>query len=81
MFAAGLLLVERANVDILMYVLVFLCLRVVCNTRPLVRFIGYSMILVPSVLKLLPIFSLGVILKERRGPGRFSASQCRRRSF
>ena len=59
------LLVERGNVDILMYALVFLCLRVVCNKRPLVRFIGYSLILVPSVLKLLPIFSLGVILKER----------------
>jgi len=61
-----ILLVERANVDILMYALLFLCLTLAGSRSPLVRFIGYSMILLPSALKLLPIFSLGVILKERR---------------
>ena len=61
-----ILLVERGNVDILMYAMLFLCLTIIGSRSPLVRFIGYSMILLPSALKLLPIFSLGVILKERR---------------
>jgi len=62
----ALFLVERANVDIMMYVLLLVILKLVSSPSPVVRCLGYGSILVPSALKLLPIFSLGVILKEKR---------------
>ncbi len=63
---AAMLLVERGNVDILMFDLLFLALVVIGSKQPLIRFFGYLLILVPSVLKLLPIFAVGAVLKEKQ---------------
>ena len=61
-----MLLIERANVDIIMYNLLFLSLVIVSSKHLIVRFLGYVTLLIPSFLKLLPILSLAIILKEKK---------------
>lgn len=63
---ASMLLVERANVDLLVFDLLFVASLVVASRRPTVRAAGYALILVTALLKILPIFAAGVVLKEKR---------------
>ncbi len=62
-----MLLVERCNVDIIIYSLLFIALLFIKKQRLLgVRIIGYLVILLTAFFKLFPIFGLSVIIKERR---------------
>ncbi len=62
----ALLLFERGNVDIVLYLLLFLSLLAVSRRNGYIRFLGYLLILLPSCLKLLPILTLSMALKETR---------------
>ena len=61
-----MLLIERANVDVIIYDLLFLSLVIVSSKHLVLRFLGYVTLLIPSFLKLLPILSLAIILKEKK---------------
>lgn len=62
-----MLLVERCNVDILMYSLLVMALLFIKKQKLLgVRIIGYLVILLTAFFKLFPVFGLSVIIKERR---------------
>lgn len=62
-----MLLVERGNVDIIIYSLLFLAIIFIKKReRPIIRVLGYLAILVTAFFKLFPIFGLSVVIKERR---------------
>jgi hypothetical protein len=61
-----MLLVERGNVDIIVFLLLFLSWVILCKSNQLIgRYLGYSLISFAAFLKLFPIFGLSVLLKER----------------
>lgn len=61
-----MLLVERANVDIIIYSCLFLALILIKRPERLsFRLVGYLIILGMAVLKLFPIFGLSLIIKEK----------------
>jgi hypothetical protein len=59
-------LIERANVDIVIYVLLFIALIITQSQHITIRIAGYATLLIPTFLKLLPLFSLSIILKEKK---------------
>jgi hypothetical protein len=61
-----MLLIERANVDIIIYVLLFLSLLIVQRHSLLMRCVGYITLLLPTALKLTPVFSLIILIKEKK---------------
>ena len=63
----ALLLFERGNVDIVLFLLLFLSLSAASRANAYTRFLGYLLVLLPACLKLLPILSLSIVLKESRG--------------
>lgn len=62
----ALLLFERGNVDIVLYLLLFLSLLAIGRANAFTRFLGYWLVLLPACLKLLPILTLSMALKESR---------------
>lgn len=62
-----MLLVERGNVDIVIYSWLGVGLMIIKNSRALIfRLCAYLLIFFWGVIKLFPIFGLGVIIKEKR---------------
>lgn len=62
-----MLLVERGNVDIVIYSWLGVALMMIKNSRALIfRLCAYLLIFFWGVIKLFPIFGLTVILKEKR---------------
>jgi len=62
-----MLLVERGNVDIVIYSWLGVALMIIKNSRALIfRLCAYLLIFFWGVVKLFPIFGLAVILKEKR---------------
>jgi hypothetical protein len=62
-----MLLVERGNVDIVIYSWLGVALMIIKNSRALIfRFFAYLLIFFWGVIKLFPIFGLAVIIKEKR---------------
>lgn len=61
-----MLLVERGNVDIIIFLLLFLAWVLLCKSkRSAGRYIAYSLMSLAACLKLFPIFGLPIILRER----------------
>jgi hypothetical protein len=62
-----MLLVERGNVDIVIYSWLGVALMIIKNSRALIfRLCAYLLIFFWGVIKLFPIFGLAVIIKEKR---------------
>lgn len=62
-----MLLVERGNVDIVIYSWLGVALMIIKNSRALIfRLCAYLLIFFWGVIKLFPIFGLAVIFKEKR---------------
>ena len=62
-----MLLVERGNVDIVIYSWLGVGLMIIKNSRALIfRLCAYLLIFFWGVIKLFPIFGLAVIIKEKR---------------
>jgi hypothetical protein len=62
-----MLLVERGNVDIVIYSWLGVALMIIKNSRALIfRLCAYLLIFFAGVIKLFPIFGLVVIIKEKR---------------
>lgn len=62
-----MLLIERGNVDILIFLLLFISLIIILKSSRLIsRLFAYEIILLAAFLKLFPIFGLTVILRERK---------------
>jgi hypothetical protein len=61
-----MLLIERANVDIIIYVLLFLSLLLSQSLSLAIRTAGYSLLVLSIFLKLFSVFSLSFLLKEKR---------------
>lgn len=62
-----MLLVERGNVDIVIYSWLGVALMIIKNSRALIfRLCAYLLIFFWGVVKLFPIFGLAVIIKEKR---------------
>lgn len=60
-------MVERGNVDIIIYLLFFVSWLLISGSQRLVyRGFGYSLILLASFLKLFPIFALSILVQEKR---------------
>jgi len=60
-------IVERGNLDIVVYFLLTMSLVPITKSEKLViRFFGYGIILITAFLKLFPIFALVVLLRERK---------------
>lgn len=63
---AVMLLIERGNVDIIIYGMLFLTLIMAQSQQISVRILGYIWLLIPTFLKILSFFCLTIILKEKR---------------
>lgn len=64
---AIMLLIERGNVDIIIFLLLFISWIIGCKSKRLIgRYLAYSIISFASFLKLFPIFGLAILLKEKR---------------
>ena len=61
---AVLLLVERGNVDIIIFILVAIAIPFVNRNEFMKRAIGYSILLFASVLKLFPLFGFVIYIRE-----------------
>jgi hypothetical protein len=62
-----MLLIERANVDLILYFFLFIALFYIKSGRGIwLRLLGYLLILMTAFLKLFTLFSLVVILRETR---------------
>ncbi len=61
-----MLLIERGNVDIIMYELTFGAVIMAQSRKLWIRILGYISLLIPTFLKILSFFSLTIILKEKR---------------
>ena len=62
-----MLLVERGNVDIIIFLLLSLSWVMLCKSNRLIgRYLAYSLVFFAAVLKLFPIFGLTVLLKEKK---------------
>ncbi len=62
-----MLLVERANVDILIYLLLVVSVVLArAGVRPAWRGVGYALVMLSAWLKLLPVFAFGIVLRESR---------------
>ncbi|WP_107667862.1 hypothetical protein [Cyanothece sp. BG0011] len=61
-----MLLIERGNLDLIIYAMVFLTLQMAQSQQRWVRILGYIGLLIPTALKIFSFFSLTIILKETR---------------
>jgi hypothetical protein len=62
-----MLLIERGNVDIIVYLFLSLSLIILSEANKLIeRSVAYLLIVLSGFLKLFPIFGLAIIFKERR---------------